>query len=151
MSNIVKELKTNKFTTIIFFIFLFLFILGWILYGMVIPKSGKPVYGNRLDGIEKVEITSAEKEKIISSLKGESVVTSAQTDIKGKIINVLVEVKSGTKVSTAKKLSSKVTESLSKDQLSFYDIQIFITSGNKNSKSYPVIGYKSSTSKGFTY
>ena len=147
----IKELKTNKFTTIVFFIFLFLFLLGWILYGMVIPKSGKPVYGDRLDGIEEVEITSDEKAEIVSNLKDSGVVSSAKTDIKGKIVNVIVEVKSGTTVTKAKKLSSLVTKALSEDQLSFYDIQIFITSQNEKSKNYPIIGYKSSSAKGFTY
>lgn len=151
MNNIIKELKENKFTTTVFLIFLFLFILGWILYGMVIPKSGKPVYGNRLDGIEKVEITNDEKEKIISSLKDEKIVSSAKTDIKGKIVNVIIEVKSGTTTKTAKKLGSTVTKNLSKSQLSFYDIQLFITSENQKSKNFPIIGYKSSTAKGFTY
>ena len=54
---LIKELKENKYTTIVFCIFLGLFLFGWLLYGMVMPSAGEPVYGNRLDGIEEVEIT----------------------------------------------------------------------------------------------
>ena len=32
-------------------------------------KGGNPVYGNRLEGIEKVKITDSEEDKISSELK----------------------------------------------------------------------------------
>ena len=50
-NKLIKELKQNKFTTIVFCIFLGLFLIGWLLFGLVMPKNGEPVYGNRLDGI----------------------------------------------------------------------------------------------------
>ncbi len=151
MKKLLDELKKNKFTTIVFFIFLVLFIIGWIVFGLVMPKTGKPVYGNRLDGIEKVQVTDTETNDLIKALKEKDYVTTASTHISGKIINVLVEVEKGTSKSKAKSLQDEVLKAFTDDQKNFYDIQLFITNENKDEKGYPMIGYKNSTDKNFVF
>ena len=151
MKKLLDELKKNKFTTIVFFIFLVLFIIGWIVFGLVMPKTGKPVYGNRLDGIEKVQVTDTETNDLIKALKEKDYVTTASTHISGKIINVLVEVEKGTSKSKAKSLKDEVLKAFTDDQKNFYDIQLFITNENKDAKGYPMIGYKNSTDKNFVF
>lgn len=151
MKKLLDELKKNKFTTIVFFIFLVLFIIGWIVFGLVMPKTGKPVYGNRLDGIEKVQVTDTETNDLIKALKEKDYVTTASTHISGKIINVLVEVEEGTSKSKAKSLQDEVLKAFTDDQKNFYDIQLFITNENKDEKGYPMIGYKNSTDKNFVF
>lgn len=151
MKKLLDELKKNKFTTIVFFIFLVLFIIGWIVFGLVMPKTGKPVYGNRLDGIEKVQVTDTETNDLVKALKEKDYVTTASTHISGKIINVLVEVEKGTSKSKAKTLKDEVLKAFTDDQKKFYDIQLFITNENKDAKGYPMIGYKNSTDKNFVF
>lgn len=150
-SKLLKELKQNKYTTIVFCIFLGLFLLAWILYGMVMPKTGSPVYGNRLDGIEKVELKEKDTNEIVTDLESKDIVNSASVHISGKIINILVEVKEGTKVASAKELRTVAIKSLSEEELAFYDIQIFITNEKSDAKGYPLIGYKSSLDKKFVF
>ena len=87
---LIKELKQNKFTTIVFCIFLGLFLIGWLLFGLVMPKNGKPVYGNRLEGIEKVEVSKEQTSDLVKELKSKDYVTSASTHISGRISNVIV-------------------------------------------------------------
>lgn len=149
-NKLLKELKENKYTTIVFFIFLGLFIIAWFAYGMIMPSSGSPVYGNRLDGIEKVELTDNDINKIKSDLKND-IVSSSTIHVSGKIINILVEVKEGTKINDAKKIASNAIKSLDKDELAFYDVQVFITNEEKEAKGYPIIGYKSSSAKKFVF
>ena len=151
MKKLLDELKKNKFTTIVFFIFLVLFIIGWIAFGLVMPKTGKPVYGNRLDGIEKVQVTDTETNDLIKELKEKKYVTTASTHVSGKIINVLFEVEKGTSKSKAKSLKDEVLKAFTDDQKKFYDIQLFITNENKDAKGYPIIGYKNSTDKNFAF
>ena len=151
MKKLLDELKKNKFTTIVFFIFLVLFIIGWIAFGLVMPKTGKPVYGNRLDGIEKVQVTDTETNDLIKELKEKKYVTTASTNVSGKIINVLVEFEKGTSKSKAKSLKDEVLKAFTDDQKKFYDIQLFITNENKDAKGYPIIGYKNSTDKNFAF
>lgn len=150
-NKLIKELKQNKFTTIVFCMFLGLFLIGWILFGLVMPKKGEPVYGNRLDGIEEVEVTSGQTEELVKELKDKDYVVSASTHVSGRIINVLVETKKGTKPYTAKSLRTVVLKAFEKDQIDFYDIQLFITNENDKTKDYPIIGYKNASDKNFVF
>ena len=148
---LINELKENKFTTIVFCIFLGLFLIGWLLFGLLMPKKGEPVYGNRLEGIEKVEVTNAQTSDLIKELKNEDFVISASTHISGRIINVIVETKKGTKVSSAKSLGKIVLKSFDQEQLDFYDIQLFLNNEDQDAKGYPLIGYKNSKDKNFLF
>lgn len=150
-NKLMKELKENKFTTIVFLIFLGLFLIGALIFGLVMPKTGKPIYGNRLDGIEKVEVTKDQTNELVKNLKDKDYVTSASTHISGKIINVLIETKDGTSIKKAKTLKTIVLKAFEEDQKKFYDIQLFITNENKDAKGYPVIGYKNSSEKNFVF
>lgn len=150
-NKLMKELKENKFTTIVFLIFLGLFLIGALIFGLVMPKTGKPIYGNRLDGIEKVEVTKDQTNELVKNLKDKDYVTSASTHISGKIINVLIETKEGTSIKKAKTLKTIVLKAFEEDQTKFYDIQLFITNENKDAKGYPVIGYKNSSEKNFVF
>ena len=108
INKLLKELKQNKFTVVVFCIFLGLFLLGWLVFGLVMPKSGEPVYGNRLEGIEEVKITEDQTSDLVKELKSKDYVVTASVHIKGRIVNVLVETKKGTKTSTAKTLNKIV-------------------------------------------
>lgn len=148
---LIKELKQNKFTTIVFCLFLGLFLIGWLVFGLVMPKNGTPNYGNRLDGIEEVEVTKGQTSSLVAELKSKDYVTNASTHVSGKIINVLVETKKGTKTSTAKTLGKVVLKAFDEKQIKFYDIQLFLTNEDNNAKGYPLIGYKNSTDKKFVF
>lgn len=148
---LIKELKQNKFTTIVFCLFLGLFLIGWLVFGLVMPKNGTPNYGNRLDGIEEVEVTKDQTSSLVAELKSKDYVTNASTHVSGKIINVLVETKKGTKTSTAKTLGKVVLKAFDEKQIKFYDIQLFLTNEDNNAKGYPLIGYKNSTDKKFVF
>ena len=150
-NKLMNELKQNKFTTVVFCIFLGLFLIGWLIFGLVMPKTGKPIYGNRLDGIEKVQVTNDQTNDLVKNLKDNDIVVSASTHISGRIINVIVKTKEGTSVKISKTLKTTVLEAFKEDQKSFYDIQLFITNEKSNAKGYPVIGYKNSTDKNFVF
>lgn len=151
LNKLLKELKQNKYTTIVFFIFLGLFIMAWLVYGMVMPSNSTEKYGNRLDGIEEVELKDDDLEDIVKKIEKNDIVNSASARVSGRIINVIVEVKEGTKISNAKKLTSDATKTLSKDELGFYDVQLFILNEKEDSKGYPIIGYKSASEKNFAF
>lgn len=151
IDKLMKELKQNKFTTIVFLIFLALFLLGWLIFGLVMPKNGQPVYGDRLSGIEEVEFKESDRSSLVKELKDKDYVTKASTDVKGKIINVIIETKEKTSVKKSKTLKSIIIKNITKDQLAYYDIQMFVTNENKDAKGYPFIGYKNSTDKNFAF
>lgn len=150
-NKLISELKQNKFTVIVFCIFLTLFIIGWVIFGLVMPKTGQPVYGNRLEGIEEVKVTEDQTADLVAELKSKDYVTNASVHINGRIINVLVETKKGTSTAAAKSLTKVVLKAFEDEQKNFYDIQLFLTNENETAKGYPMIGYKNSSAKKFVF
>lgn len=160
-NNFGKELKHNKYTILVFFIFLGLFVIGWIVFGLIMPNGDEnKKYGNRLDDIiseydndpKKVEQAVKDTgDKIVSDLKKKSFVKDASISVEGRIINVIVEVSSKTSVDTAKTLSNVVLDAVNDKQKKLYDLQLFIKNENTKSKEFPIIGYKNSSDKKFVF
>ena len=97
---------------------------------------------HRLDGIEEVEITSKQEKNIVSKLEEKDEVKSVDTDIKGRILNVIITVNDDVELDPAKALASVITENLEEDQNGYYDIQVFIKKSNEEDTRFPIIGYK---------
>ena len=110
-------------------------------------------YGNRLEDIEKAGqlITKEQTDKIVSSVEKKSFVKNATTSVEGRIINVIILVKSGTSTNTAKALGDVVLDAISDKQKKLYDVQLLIKSENEKSTNFPIIGYKNNVDKGFTF
>ena len=58
-------IKRNKGTVIAIIIFIILVVLLFQVKTIFFPNSGKAIYGNRLEGIEEVEIEIKEKGDIV--------------------------------------------------------------------------------------
>ena len=134
-------IKNNKLTVVAFIICVIFVILVFAIKLTFFPNEGTAIYGDRLDGIEEVEITDDEQDKIISSLEGKDEVKKVETDIKGRTLNVLITVNDDVELDPAKALTSSITDTLDKEQLGFYDIQVFISKDNDDAR-FPIIGYK---------
>ena len=134
-------IKNNKVTVVAFIICVIFVVLVFAIKLTFFPNEGTAIYGDRLDGIEKVEITDKQQKDIIKSLEDKGEVKSADTDIKGRTLNVLITVNDDVELDPAKALTSSVIDNLKKDQTSFYDIQVFISKDNYDTR-FPIIGYK---------
>ena len=145
-----KFIKNNKVTTIAFIICVIFVVLVFAIKLTFFPNEGTAIYGDRLDGIEKVEITDKQQKDIIKSLEDKDEVKSADTDIKGRTLNVLITVNDDVELDPAKALTSSVIDNLKKDQTSFYDIQVFISKDNDDTR-FPIIGYKHQNKDGFSW
>ena len=136
-----RFIRKNKFVIIAIGVFLILVILAFQVVNMFFPEEGKALYGNRLDGIEEVEITDSKKEQIENSLKEDAITKEASVSVAGKIIEIIVTVQDDTTKDAAKALTTRVLDSLEDDEKSFYDVQIFIKKDTEASD-FPIIGYK---------
>ena len=143
-------IRKNKFVIIAIGVFLILVILAFQVVNMFFPEEGKALYGNRLDGIEEVEITDSKKEQIENSLKEDAITKEASVSVAGKIIEVIVTVQDDTTKDAAKALTTRVLDSLEDDEKSFYDVQIFIKKDTEASD-FPIIGYKHQNKDGFSW
>lgn len=145
-----KFIKNNKLTVITFIICVIFVIIVFAVKLTFFPDEAKAIYGDRLDGIEEVEITSKQQDNIISKLEEKAEVKKAEVDIKGRIINVIITVNDDVEVNSAKALTTTITDTLEEDQRSYYDIQVFIKKDNDDAR-YPIIGYKHQDKDSFSW
>ena len=151
MKKVQEIFKNNRYTVIAIIAFILLVILGFAVYSFLFPNIGSPVYGNRLDGIEDVEIKEEQTNKIEKEIKAKEFVSAASSYMKGRIFNVFVTVKDGTSVEDAKSVTTIVMDNLEKDQRAYFDIQVFLTNENAEASGYPIIGYLNKESENFSY
>lgn len=145
-----KFIKNNKVTTIAFIICVIFIICIFMVKLTFFPNEAKAIYGNRLEGIDKVEITEKQQNKIVSALEKKDEVKKASSDIRGRILNIVITVNDETSLDQAKALSTTITENLKKDQLSYYDIEVFIKK-NSDDASFPIIGQKHQNKDSFSF
>ena len=109
-----------------------------------VDQTKTDVYGNRLNGIENVEISKTHKDEVISFITEQEIVDKANINIKGKIIYINVYLKSG-KVDDAQSLAVKILEKFSEDEKNFYDINYtFALTTTEEESPFPIMGYKKS-------
>ena len=104
------------------------------------PEDELAVYGNRLDGIEKVQITDKKENEVIDFIKEDENITDVSISVQGKIINIIIKAKG--KKNTVEKMEKKgaeIIKKFSENEIKFYDFQFFIKNEEAN---YNLIGYK---------
>ena len=143
-------IKNNKVTVVAFIICVIFVILVFAVKLTFFPNEGTAIYGDRLDGIEEVEITDKQQEDIIKSLEDKDEVKKVSCDIKGRTLNVLITVNDDVELDPAKALTSSITDNLEENQTSYYDIQVFISKDNDDTR-FPIIGYKHQNKDGFSW
>ena len=143
-------IKNNKVTVVAFIICVIFVILVFAVKLTFFPNEGTVIYGDRLDGIEEVEITDKQQEDIIKSLEDKDEVKEVSCDIKGRTLNVLITVNDDVELDPAKALTSSITENLEENQTTYYDIQVFISKDNDDTR-FPIIGYKHQNKDEFSW
>ena len=143
-------IKNNKVTVVAFIICVIFVILVFAVKLTFFPNEGTAIYGDRIDGIEEVEITDKQQEDIIKSLEDKDEVKKVSCDIKGRTLNVLITVNDDVELDPAKALTSSITDNLEENQTSYYDIQVFISKDNDDTR-FPIIGYKHQNKDGFSW
>ena len=113
-----------------------------ILKNFLSPSENKAIYGNRLDGRKKVEISKDTMSKAESAIKDDA--KTAKVRIAGRIIEAMVVVDDGKSLDDAKAIGPKIVDSFSDKEKKYYDFQIFI-SKDGDSNQFPIIGYKHHT------
>ena len=140
-----KFIKNHKLLVAFIILLIVCIILAIFLLNQLIGGNKEGEYGDRLKGIEKVEITDKQETNIEKEISKEESVEKVKYDLRGRLVNIIVDVKDEIELDKVKEIGTKILEHFDEEQLSYYDIQIFINSDNKKSEKYPIIGYKHKT------
>ena len=136
-----KEVFRKKLKLIIAFAIVIVAVLAICIAYESIFANNNGKYGNRLEGIEKVNIKTKQKNEIKKNIESLEISSSVKVYLTGKILKATVVVKDDIGLDKAKETYNKVMEKLSDDQKKYFDIQIFLNKKSKD-QNYPTIGYK---------
>lgn len=120
-------IKKHKLSAFIILVYIVVIVFGYFIYSLFIGSSGMPVYGERLDGIDKVTISAEQISNIETVIKKEeNVVRVTKPYLSGKAFKVIITVKDTSEVAAAKALAAKIPENLNDEQKKFYDVEVFL-------------------------
>lgn len=120
-------IKKNKYTVLFIVLFIVLVIVGYQAYSILVPNENRAVYGDRLDGIDEVMITSDQMTSINNEIKTNTFVTDCVSDLKGKILYVTVTVTDDTSVDSIRSFPDVVLSKLDDAQKAYFDVQVIFT------------------------
>lgn len=124
-------------------------LIGVVLY--FVGQSSKDPYGNRLEGIETVELSEDRLTELENVIKENELVSKVNANIQGKIIYIVVTLSDGTPTDS-ENISVKAMEKLSEEEKAFYDIQfIFNSTSDKDDNVFPIMGYKKSSNTAISW
>lgn len=132
-------IKKHKSSVVGLLIFIAVLIAFFVLKDTVMFEENQAIYGNRLDGKDKVEVTKDQEAKVKEALADISKKISVNS--RGKIINIIIYANAETTQEQAKSTGDKILPIFTDEQKKFFDIQILIEN-ESNDDQFPIIGYK---------
>ena len=114
-------------------------LVGVVLY--FVGQTNKDKYGNRLNGIESIEIKKDKISEIEANITENELVKETNINVKGKLIYVVITLNTG-KHSDAEAIAQSSLELFSEKERAFYDIQYIVSNEDKAiEENFPVMGY----------
>ena len=147
-----KFIKKHKVGIISIIVIIIIGILTYFaLKSMFIIGNDTGKYGNRLDGIENVQIENEIVDKLIKEMEETKDINSVKYNLQGRLIYIIMEVSNDTAVEVSKGYANKLLAYFTDEQKEYYDIQVLIKSDSEESEVYPIIGAKHKTSTAFVW
>ena len=142
-----KKIKDNYKIILVVLIVIAFLVLGIFIYKNIFEESSS----NRLENIEKYKLTKKEINSVKDTVNELKNIEDVEVYANNKIIKIFIDLKEDIEFDDIKENSDKIIEKFSSKNLEFYDLEIFITSENEESKIYPKIGYKHKKNSNFTW
>ena len=153
MKKIKKFYKEHRVFTILMAVALVcLIVIITVLINLFGYGSGNSMYGNRLEGIENVEISDSKKTDVESLLVADPAVNTAKVFVQGKIIYVNITFTEGVDLNSAEGFAVKCLEQFSEEEKAFYDFQFTLKKEKtENADGFLISGAKNATGSGLVW
>ena len=104
-------------------------------------------YGNRLEGIDKVEITKKRESDFENNIANNEKIKSVDLRAQGKIVYITIQVEPGVMLEEAKSIAQKSLDEFSDEEKAFYDFQFMLKQNStENSDGFIISGAKNKNS-----
>lgn len=132
---------------IIVSIVLLIIILSFIIYKNIFATSNS----SRYEGIENYKLTNDEINAVKDIINELEQVKDVDVYIDSKIIKIVVSLNNDINFEEVKTKANESIKKIKEDNLTYYDVEFFVQSSNKESQTYPQIGYKFKTNSEFSW
>ena len=113
-------------------------------------KKGK--YGDRLEGIEKVQLTEKKLDDIESKILAEKDVLVAECRVQGKIVYITISFDGPETLVEAQTTAQKTIEFFTEEERAFYDFHFTLKkSSTENDEGFLISGAKNKNGSGFSW
>lgn len=134
-----KNNRVYSILMIISIICIIAILVGVVLY--FLGQTSKDKYGNRLEGIEKVEIKESKLNDIEKKITENELVNNVDAVLKGKLVYITITLNTGTHADT-ESIAQSSLDLFSEEEKAFYDIQYIVDNkDDKIEENFPVMGY----------
>ena len=134
-----KNNRVYSILMIISIICIVAILVGVVLY--FLGQTSKDKYGNRLEGIEKVEIKESKLNDIEKKITENELVNNVDAVLKGKLVYITITLNTGTHADT-ESIAQSSLDLFSEEEKAFYDIQYIVDNkDDKIEENFPVMGY----------
>ena len=143
-----KFIKKNKTLLLAGLILIAIVAAIFIVKDTIMFDEYQALYGNRLEGIDKVQVTNDQIKQVKERLKE----TTEKVDVRvsGRVINLIIETKPETTPEEARGMAGVLLEIITPEQKSYFDIEALIDN-SENQNQFPIIGYMHKSKDVFTW
>lgn len=135
-----------KYSIIILVLIIFI-VLGILIYLNLFAGTKS----NRLENSKNYKLTKTEIKEVKENLNELDNVDSVDIYTNNRIIKIYLILKEDLDMDLIEEISNESVNKISKKNLKYYDVEIFIESLSKESEIYPIIGYKHKTNESFSW
>lgn len=152
MNKIKKLWIENRVLFVLFIIVLFCILIIMGVFLKYFFGSSKGSYGDRLDGIQEVEVTDEMQNNFLASMKKDELISDATIKVKGKIIYISLSFKDNVSLVEAQSKALASLMAFEQNYLDFYDFQ-YTLKGNatENSEGFLIMGAKNVNGSGLIW
>lgn len=126
MKKISKWIKKNTGFFIVLLLTMVLLIFIVVIFVKLLMGNSSNKYGNRLDGINDVKISSETYESVETEVMDTTLVEEVSVRLQGKIVYTTIVLKNDTSVDKAKEIATNTLDNYADEELSFYDFSYFL-------------------------
>lgn len=138
-------------------------LIGCLGVGYVLKSKNASVYGNRLDGIGDVKISTKMIENFKKQIFEMGKVSDVQINVHGKIVYFDITFNNETTVEEAKNVAISCVSLFEEDYLNYYDLQFLMANdlfketknstaeNEENTNPFPIMGYKKAETENISW
>ena len=126
MKKILKWIKKNMGLVIVLILTLILLIFITVIFVKLLMGNSSDNYGNRLEGIDDVKISSETYDGVETEVMDTGLVDEVSTRLQGKIVYTTIILKSDTSTNKAKEIATATLDNYTEEELGFYDFSYFL-------------------------